>query len=166
MRGFCLPAAHGPQVPKSQGTRESGLSPEVQNRPGPSGRGPGANRACPAAQRCWARSDAKGANRAGVAGAHFPGGDIPASWRLYSGPLRESRARRGRRVELRGTGVTGAPGAWDRANALPRPQPRDPLTRSLASISPLRRLTAPWVSPARLPSLTACSCGRFAGEGP
>lgn len=34
MRGFCLPAAHGPQVPKSQGTRESGLSPEVQNRPG------------------------------------------------------------------------------------------------------------------------------------
>lgn len=138
---------------------------------GPSGRGPGANRACPAAQRCWARSDAKGANHAGFAGAHFPGGDIPASWRLYSGPLRESRARRGRRVELRGTGVTGAPGAGDPANALPRPQPRDllaawPSPLRSASISPLRRLTAPWVSPARLPSLTACSCGRFAGEGP
>lgn len=103
-------AAHGPQVPNSQGTRERGrVSCGAEQAGGrrhmvreqtervPRLRGAGL-------EMMGKRRTTRGS---GVAGARFPGGDIRASWRLCSGPLGESGARRGTRVELRGTGVTG-----------------------------------------------------------
>lgn len=112
---------------------------------GPSGRGPGTKGACPVAQRCWARNDAKGASHAGVAGAHFPGGDIWASWRFCLGPLRESQARTGRQVELRGTGVTGV--------ARSRRSSKSPSSSS--ATRPSCSLAVPTTVSLHLPSATA-----------